>query len=99
VSAGIALPEKIRTILEAARWRLRFLVGLALSLRTTFPDCQILRPSRTVAATGKRPLATMSGSGLTIPEEDDAVTAKATTCDQNDTVSHKVAEFVQQAST
>jgi hypothetical protein len=41
----------------------------------------------------------MSGSGLTIPEEDDAVTAKATTCDQNDTVSHKVAEFVQQAST
>jgi len=44
------------------------------------------------------PLATMSGSGLTIPEEDDPVTA-TTTCDQNDTVSHKVAEFVQQSST
>src|SRR5260221_4739393 len=46
--------EKIRTILEAARWRLRFLVGLAHSLRATFPDGQILRPCRTVAATGKR---------------------------------------------
>jgi hypothetical protein len=97
VSAGIALPEKIQTILEAARWRLRFLVGLSLSLRATFPDCQILRPSRTVAATGKKPLATMGGSGLTIPEKDDPVTA-STTCDQNDTVSHKVAEFVQQSS-
>jgi hypothetical protein len=45
------LPEKIRTILEATRWRLRFLVGLALLLRATFSDCQMLRPSRTVAAT------------------------------------------------
>src|SRR6201993_819447 len=46
--------KKIRTILEAARWRLRFLVGLAQPLRATFSDCQMLRPSRTVAATGKR---------------------------------------------
>jgi len=39
---------------RATRWRLRLLVGLAQSLRATFPDCQILRPSRTVAATGNR---------------------------------------------
>src|SRR5260221_11767543 len=49
------LPEKIRTILEAARWRPCFLVGLAQLLRTTFSDCQMLRPSRTVAATAKDP--------------------------------------------
>jgi hypothetical protein len=47
--------EKIRTILEAARWRPRFLVGLAQWLRVTLKDCQILRPGRTVAATGKDP--------------------------------------------
>src|ERR1700758_2838715 len=46
--------KKIRTILEATRWRLRLLVGLAQSLRTTFSDCQTLSPGRTVAATGKR---------------------------------------------
>src|SRR5260221_7648493 len=40
--------------LEATRWRLRFLVGLAQWLRLTVKDCQILRPGRTVAATGKR---------------------------------------------
>src|SRR5260221_7080952 len=39
--------------LEATRWRLRFLVGLAQWLRVTLKDCQILRPGRTVAATGK----------------------------------------------
>jgi hypothetical protein len=44
----------IRAILEAARWRLRFLAGLAQSLRATFSERQTLRPSRTVAATGKR---------------------------------------------
>src|SRR5260221_12705139 len=42
------------TQLEATRWRLRFLVGLAQWLRVTLKDCQILRPGRTVAATGKR---------------------------------------------
>jgi hypothetical protein len=47
--------EKIRTILEAARWRLRLVVGLAQWLRVTLKDCQILRPGRTVAATGKDP--------------------------------------------
>src|SRR5260221_2058605 len=41
------------TQLEATRWRLRFLVGLAQWLRVTLKDCQILRPGRTVAATGK----------------------------------------------
>jgi hypothetical protein len=47
--------KKIRTILEATRWRLRLLVGLAQLLRVTFPDCRMLRPSRTVGATGKDP--------------------------------------------
>src|SRR5260221_6536745 len=46
--------KKIRAILEATRWRLRFLAALAQSLRATFSDCQMLRPGRTVAATGKR---------------------------------------------
>jgi hypothetical protein len=45
----------IRAILEATRWRLRLVVGLAQWLRVTVKDCQILRPSRTVAATGKDP--------------------------------------------
>src|SRR5260221_366342 len=43
----------MRTILEATRWRLRLVVGLAQWLRVTVKDCQILRPGRTVAATGK----------------------------------------------
>jgi hypothetical protein len=42
------------TQLEATRWRLRLVVGLAQWLRVTLKDCQILRPGRTVAATGKR---------------------------------------------
>src|SRR5258708_398351 len=41
------------TQLEATRWRLRFLVGLAQWLRVTVKDCQILRPGRTVGANGK----------------------------------------------
>src|SRR5260221_12719214 len=48
------LTKKAATDLEATRWRLRFLVGLAQWLRLTVKDCQILRPGRTVAATGKR---------------------------------------------
>ena len=71
------------------------------------PLYRFVQPSQTARYSGpagqsplpeKMPLATMSGSGLTIPEEDDPVTA-TTTCDQNGTVSHKVAEFVQQSST
>src|SRR5260221_6536746 len=46
--------KNVATQLEATRWRLRFLVGLAQWLRLTVKDCQILRPGRTVAATGKR---------------------------------------------
>jgi hypothetical protein len=46
--------KRIRTILEATRWRLGLLVGLAQLLRATSPDCQMLNTSRAVAATGKR---------------------------------------------
>jgi hypothetical protein len=45
------LPEKDPYDLEAASWRLRFVVWFDQSLRTTFLDCQTLRPSGTVAAT------------------------------------------------
>jgi hypothetical protein len=41
------------------------LVGLAQSLRLTFPDCQILRPNRTVANTGKDP-RDLGGSTMAI---------------------------------
>jgi hypothetical protein len=63
--------RKICTELVAPRWRLRFLVGVDQLLREIFPDCQTIRPSWTVAATGIsdcetiRPRWAVAATGLT----------------------------------
>jgi hypothetical protein len=44
--------RKICAALEAARWRLHFLVRVNQLLRVNFSNCQSLRPRWTVAATG-----------------------------------------------
>src|SRR5260221_7042856 len=49
------LPEKIRTILEAARWRLRLLVGRVSSFVPVPRTHLRVGRIRTVAATGKDP--------------------------------------------
>jgi hypothetical protein len=42
----VAATGKICTELAAARWRLRFVVGVSQLLRAIFSDCQSLRPRR-----------------------------------------------------
>jgi hypothetical protein len=46
------LPERSAPNWQAARWRLRFVVGVDQLLREIISDCQTLRPGWTVAATG-----------------------------------------------